>query len=253
VKTDSSRYLRPAPEGSRQWVRGGTLALVLAVPLLLLLSAASVGTPFVTPRAESLPGSATAMISISPVLEAVKLGPYSTIVPGSRLVGPPGATPPLHLLVTLAYANGTRLTAFLSELSDPHSPVYHHYLTSAEFDAAFAPSAAVWSSVVDQVEAAGATNLTVSPDRVMIAFDCTVAQAERLFHTTLDTYVVAGDRYLAPSQPARVSSSIAAAVLQVDGLSNYSRYVLRTLDVPPEVSEHAVVPPGAREGGLRKG
>ena len=161
-------------------------------------------------------------------LTSVTLGPYSSIVPGSAMVNrDPGGI--LHVVLTLDYSNRSGLDAFLRSLSDPSSPLYHHFLTAAEFDARFSPSSSRWASVASYVRGYAVTNFTATPDRTTVAFDASIAALDQMFHTTLEQYRGEGHVYIAPSSGPSLPRSLAAALVQVSGLSTYSQYVIRTL------------------------
>jgi hypothetical protein len=131
-----------------------------------------------------------------------------------------------EILVSLNFSNGTQLDQFLSELSNPASPEYHHYLTHSQFDSEFGGDPAVYGSLVGYFESFGVTDLSTHPDRLTISFQATSSQITSMFHTHLGAYLSSTDQpYFAPVSAPQLPSVVAPYVAEVQGLSNYSEYL----------------------------
>jgi len=173
-----------------------------------------------------------------PVSDAVS----DSIAPGSIRV-PGNASFPLSIVVTFRLSNETGLIGFLTALVDESSPLYHHYLTAAQFDARYSPSLETYDAAAQYFASFGVSNLTILPDRVSISFDASVSVADALFHTEIDEYDVAGETYYAPSETPELPSPLASAIAQVSGLGTYSTYVIATslgrgvLVAPPSTTQ----------------
>ena len=166
-------------------------------------------------------------------------------VPGSQMVGPATATD-LPILVTLAYSNQSSLNATLLALSNTASPEYHHYLTAAEFDARYSPSAGAYANALEYFESFDVQDLATFPDRVSIAFDVSAVTADAMFHFTLDNFTLGGVSYFAPVGVPELPSPLAASVDQVEGLSSYPNHLLTwDLDAPPGGDHRRGSAPGA--------
>jgi hypothetical protein len=135
----------------------------------------------------------------------------------------------LHIVLTLAYSDPSGLSEYLSSLSDPSSPVYHHYLTASEFDADFSPSPSAMNALLGYLRTFAVANLTTTPDRVTVAFDASPSVAGAIFDTSIHGYREDGNAYLAPGSVPELPRSLASSLAQVDGLSTYSTYVVQTL------------------------
>ncbi len=132
----------------------------------------------------------------------------------------------VNVLVSLQFSNASRLNTFLAELSNPSSPEYHHYLTAAEFNAAFGPSPSVYGSLVSLLKSYGVSGLTTLSSRLTVGFEATPAQVQAIFHTGLGAYVSAsGQPFYAPLSNPTVPAPLAPYILEVEGLSNYSEYL----------------------------
>ena len=211
-------------QGRKQRVR--CIILVLTVVAISLVPAASLSSALAK-SAPSAPSPAVAAVALGGSLERAPLAPSDTIVPGSQALGKPGTTS-LNILITLELSNQSALDTLLAQLSDSTSSLYHHYLTSAEFNARFSPPIEAWSGVLTYVRGFDITNLTTTPDRVSIAFDATPSVADVMFHTSIEQYVVGGFAYEAPATAPQLPSGVTAVLAQVEGLSTYPPHEIHT-------------------------
>ena len=240
VAGGTSRSFRP------HWLGGkgfGVASLVAAIAVIVLILSFWSGLPTAPASHANLRVADEATPVVTGPLTPVPLGPSSSIAPGSRVIDRDPSSP-LHVVITLAYTNQSVLSNFLAELSNPKSPVYHHYLTETQFVSDFSPSLSTWDAIVGVVEGAGVSNLTLTPDRVMIAFDASPATVDSLFHTTIRSYEYNGTAYLAPSTPPELPKSLASPLLQIDGLDTYSPAPFQTLGGLGLSPTHRMVPTG---------
>ncbi len=80
-------------------------------------------------------------------------------VPVGEAVAPLAPSTPIDLAITLAFSNQSRLDREVAAVQDPRSPEYRHFVTSAEFNAEFAPSAGSVAAVERSLRSAGATGI----------------------------------------------------------------------------------------------
>lgn len=138
-------------------------------------------------------------------------------------VSPPIArTANLNFIVTLPLRNEGELEALVASQSDPHSPLYRHFLTKAQFRAAYGPTAAALASAAGMMRQAGFTvseitsqGLKVSgtPNAIMHTFGVTLTPSR----------VVAGAQRMAAGQRVHLSPALAALGAQVVGLADLPR------------------------------
>jgi hypothetical protein len=153
---------------------------------------------------------------------ATYLGPADL----ASAANPNGTVP---MLISLNFTNGTALDELLAALSDPSSPEYHHYLTHDEFDEEFGGDPAVYSSLMSYLESFGVTALSAHPDRLALSFQATPDQIKSIFHTTLGAFQSpSGEPYYAPLSSPELPSPFTPYVSEVQGLSNYSEYLVHT-------------------------
>jgi subtilase family serine protease len=173
---------------------------------------------------------------------AVALGTFALAAPGSgaaiRPMTVPGSVAPqipagaarlgtlaagqqVSAEVTLNLRNQARLSALLNGQADPASPYYGRYLSTAQFDAAFGPTADQVTQVENALRAAGLTPGQASADRLSIPVTGTAAQVQRAFGTTLATYRLAGGRVaFANTSAPQVQAGVAPLIQGVIGLDD---------------------------------
>lgn len=183
-----------------------TLASFLgAAALFLLLPRAAVAAPRVT-----RPGS------VSPFArEATDLGPLPLSETHQIVVG-------------LELRNREELEAFLTDVQDPSSPNYHHFLTQEQFNARFAPTPEDEQAVVSHLDQSGLAVTQRFPNRLIIDAAGNVAAIERAFGVRLHAVRFRGKSHFAalrdPSLPALVSS-VVTGVVGLDDLSEMLPHV----------------------------
>jgi subtilase family serine protease len=138
--------------------------------------------------------------------------------PAVRL-GPADPAQTLALAFPLARRGSGDLAALLAAISDPHSPLYHHYLTPAQYAAAYEPGAAQRSSAIATLTALGFSVAPAGASDDMLQATGAVASAEAAFGVQLSAYRAAdGTLYTAPDAAPRLPVALAATVSGVIGL-----------------------------------
>ncbi len=94
----------------------------------------------------------------------------------------------ITLNVVLPLRDEAGLDRFLSEVYDPASPLYHHYLTVPEFTAMFGPTQAEYDSVVQYLKSNGLTVTGGSRDGMNVAVRGPVSAVQAAFHVNIRTY-----------------------------------------------------------------
>jgi subtilase family serine protease len=144
-------------------------------------------------------------------------------VPNVRVRDLGEATPntPISLQVTLNYHNPLQLEQLVALQNDPASPYFHHWLTSAQFESAFAPSPSDYLRVVRSLEAAGFRVTRAFSNRTVVDAAGTVNAAERYFHTAIHRVYQPGHglRY-ANVRAAMAPFDVQDLVYSVNGLNN---------------------------------
>lgn len=140
---------------------------------------------------------------------------------GAARLGTLAAGQRVSMEVTLSLRNQAQLSALLNSQADAASPYYGRYLSTAQFDAAFGPTADQVTQVDNALRAAGLTPGQASADRLSIPVTGTAAQVQRAFGTTLATYRLKGGRVaFANTSAPLVQAGVAPLIQGVIGLDD---------------------------------
>jgi subtilase family serine protease len=132
------------------------------------------------------------------------------------------------------------LDALLAAQQDPDSPLFHQWLTPAEFGARFGASDADLAQVTGWLAAHGFTIDEIPASHRLIAFSGSVLQVAETFRTSLHIYRVNGADHLAnaadPQIPAPFSGVVAGVVSLHDFRRNSQMHSLAPFSVEPDYS-----------------
>jgi len=138
---------------------------------------------------------------------------------GATKLGPVSSSATVSGAVVLQPRDEGALTRFISQVTDKHSPLFHHYLTPGSFAARFGPTPATIAAVEAQLQASGLTVTNVARDGLLIHFEAPAQRVESAFQTGLARYKLAnGATARARTAPAKVPATIAKYVTSVVGL-----------------------------------
>ena len=120
---------------------------------------------------------------------------------------------PVSISINLRYNNQAALDQFVADVSDPHSPSYRHFLTTAQFNSTYAPTAQQEAAVVQALQGAGFTITQRFPNRTIVDATAPSSTVERFFSTEMHTVQQGkyGERF-ANLKPATIPSAIASYV-----------------------------------------
>jgi Pro-kumamolisin, activation domain/IPT/TIG domain len=184
----------------------GVFAVALAAAALTagaLGPAAAAGGP-----AAALPGR-TVLPQSPPTLPA-----------GAERLGAPPAAQMLDLDVVLAGQNVDGLAAAVAATSTPGSPGYRHYLTSAQFAAAYGPSPAEVAHVSSVLRGEGLIVGTPDPGSTLLPIRGTASVVSAALGTPLESVRASDEsaRAIVNTAPPQVPTSLGGAVTGVVGL-----------------------------------
>ncbi len=189
-------------------------ALAIVVALAVLASSGLIVA------ARAVPGNPDGTGTVSQASTRV-VSTDATPVPGGAHATALPADARLTLTVELEDPASGQLSSYVAAVENPSSPEYRHFLTSAQFDARFAPGEGRVATVAATLRSAGGTSITVFPDDSSISVSLDVAAVRSLFGVEPVAYGSSEGRvlYTAIGTP-RVTSSLAGLVSGVDGLSD---------------------------------
>ncbi len=210
---------------SRRLLAGISLGVAgVLVPLLAggagmtAVRASVVPAPASGPAATSA-GSASTGGSASAGPAVVTQAPHIPV--GAVATGAPALSAPESGAVSLQPRDPAALAKFISEVTNRHSALFHHYLPAGAFGSVFGPTQATISAVKDFLAASDLRVTGVAKDGMLIDFAGTAGSVERAFDTGLATYKLAdGSQGLATTSAIHLPAAVAGSVAAVVGLDN---------------------------------
>ena len=142
------------------------------------------------------------------------------LVSRAHLVGPADAQQQLNLSVGLQLRNRQELTNLLSDLYNPRSSLYHHFLTPQEFVAEFGPTTDQVQQVESYLRQQGLAITSVAPNGLLIDASATVAQAEAAFQVTINNYTLGTRGFFANANPPVIPGALSSLIVSIGGLDN---------------------------------
>jgi kumamolisin len=137
-------------------------------------------------------------------------------VPGVQDLGRRAGSAPIDVVVTLRFNHTEELDQLLNEQIDPSSSNYRKFLTAAQFDERFGPTAEQLDRVTSELQQAGFKITQVSSDRVLVYATASSAIVENYFKTEIHTVKQGtdGDRYM-NVRPALLPEALIPLVLAI--------------------------------------
>jgi kumamolisin len=128
----------------------------------------------------------------------------------------------LRLDLVLPLRDPAGLDSFLTELYDPASPSYRHFLTPGEFTQRFGPTQEDYDAVLRFAKTYGFEVVGGSRDRMEVQVKGTVANIEAAFHVNMKTYKhpTEGRTFFATDREPTVD--LPFSLWHISGLDNYS-------------------------------
>lgn len=139
------------------------------------------------------------------------LRPIGQLSPGTNLT----------LAISLPPQNEQALDALLSQMYDPGSTNYHHFLKPGEFSARFGPSADDYQKVIDFARSNGLSVVCSYSNRALLDVNGKVSDIEKAFQVTLRTYhhPIENRDFYAPSANPTIRGDL--PISHVSGLDDY--------------------------------
>ncbi len=178
----------------------GAIVVASAVPLALAFAA----------------GSASA----APASRAPVAGSAPSWVATAKVVGTPPASSRITFNVVLPLRNTTALDRLAIAVSNPKGASYGHYISPAQFNRRFGPTAAQAASVRGYLKGLGFTVKGVVQGNRWVTVSGTVRRIESAFSTTLRNYSYKGKTLRAASRPLSVAASMSKLIAGFVGVGN---------------------------------
>ena len=128
----------------------------------------------------------------------------------------------MHLDIVLPLRDQAGLDRFLSEVYDPTSSSYRHYLTPTEFTARFGPTQQDYDAVVRFAQSHGLSVTGGTRDGMEVQVKGSVSAVEAAFHVSIKTYQHPTEARTFYGPDREPTTDLPFALWHVSGLDNYS-------------------------------
>jgi len=140
---------------------------------------------------------------------------------GSQRLGAPDASSSLRFAVVLRPRSAASLESYAARVSEPGSPIFHHFLARGEFRFRFGPSSVAIANVEQALRRDGLHLGSVTPDGLILLVSGSIGRIESAFHTRIETYRLPSGRIASANMSAlKIPAAIASSVQAVVGLSD---------------------------------
>jgi subtilase family serine protease len=201
--------------------------------VIVVASAAALALPFAAGSASAALANHVPIAGSAPAWAAT-----------AKVVGSPTASSRITFNVVLPLRHAAALGKLALAVSDPKSASYGHYLTPAQFNQQFGPTASQAASVRGYLAGLGFTVKGVAQGNRWVTVSGTVGRVESAFGTTLRNYSYKGKRLRAASHPLSVAASMSKLIAGFVGVGTEGTLRQPSSAVTGNIPA-AVVPPRA--------
>jgi kumamolisin len=166
---------------------------------------------------------ASAVLSVATIASAA----VSAVIPAAQVLGmqdlgPLGAATPVRIAVLVRYQHEAELEQLVGAQADPSSPMYHHFVSEAQFRSYFSPTVSEYALAVSALRRAGFTIAGEYPNRTLVDAIAPAFTVERTFATQLHRFEQPGGGVgYANVSPATIPATM-PYVKGIAGLDNRS-------------------------------
>jgi subtilase family serine protease len=134
-------------------------------------------------------------------------------------VGAVAKSAPVNFELVLKLRDAAGAQALVRAVSTPGTASYRHYITAAQWESRFSPTATQVNSARQWLASEGFKVGAVSKDRITISASGTAAQVENAFGTGLENYKLAGHTVRLATREMSVPASIGRSVMGAMGVN----------------------------------
>src|SRR5579862_2804252 len=138
----------------------------------------------------------------------------------AQLVGHYTPSQKLRLVIGLEHPNQAAEDAFIKSLYTKGSPDFHNFLTAAEWNARFAPSAEAEKAVVDWAHSQGLTVTHRYANRLLVDLEGSSEAIEAALGVTINAYKVGQRTAFSNTSDPVLPASLQGIVHSVGGLNS---------------------------------
>ncbi len=127
----------------------------------------------------------------------------------------------MTLLTVPSASQQKDIDQLLAEQQDPHSPLYHTWLTTEQYADRFGLSVNDIQKLTTWLQSQGFTIVRVARGRNFIVFSGTAAQAESTFQTEIHNFEGNGEKHFSNTTPPSIPAALSGVVIGIRGMSNF--------------------------------
>ena len=127
----------------------------------------------------------------------------------------------LQMVLSPGVIRHAEMEQFITNLHNPKSAQFHHWLSPQEFGATYGASDSDIAAVTSWLTAQGFTVNNVYPNKTQIDFSGTVAQVNSSFHTQENVYTLKDGKHLANATNIQIPAAFSRVVVGVMGLNDF--------------------------------
>ena len=147
--------------------------------------------------------------------------PARPVVQGAaRLAGHYSDTPMLRLAFALKPPKLDEERQYLAQLQDKKSPLFHRYLSAAQWNARFSPTAADEQALVDWLKSEGLSVTQRYPNRLLVDVEAPVATIERALGVQINNYTAGKVAFFSNDRAPSLRPDLVNVVWAVLGLNS---------------------------------
>lgn len=223
------------------------IAALVLTPIGIASTAGAAPTKMGKPQYHRVPNTA-------PTKLALPVQSNQSLLARATELGAHPADSSINLTIGLELRNSDKLERFLSEVLNPASPAYRHFLTPTEFTARYGPTQAQVAAVVDFLTRHHIKIQDVSSNRILIHTTASTAAYEHAFGIRINDYRLGKREFFSTTDRPRLPTAIAGLVANIIGLNNAAvmrphHHIRPLVTNPPQtVGARVSSPPAATSG-----
>src|SRR6266516_2982348 len=145
------------------------------------------------------------------------------LLKNARFIGTASGQQQLDLSIGLKLRNQQELDSLLSDIYNPKSSLYHHFLPPQQFAAEFGPTAAQQQQVVDYLRGQGIAVTHIAPNGLLIDAQANVSTVQTAFEVKINNYQIGPRKFYANANAPTIPSELSALILSIGGMANSVR------------------------------
>ena len=146
--------------------------------------------------------------------------PASVLNGTAHNLGAESSTQNIRLAVGLKPPHKAAEAKFLTALQTKRSPLFHHFLTTAQWTARFGPTPAAQQRVINWARDAGLTVTHLYPNRLVVDLSGSVGAIESALHVQINNYQLGSTTFFANAEAPSLPHGLSRVVESIDGLSS---------------------------------